>query len=290
MGSEVWVKAEGLQRTGSFKFRGAYNAVSVACQQGARAIAAYSSGNHAAAVAEAGRLHKVPVTVLMPLDAPAAKVAAAQENGAVVRRYDRYRDDRYALAEELAQEQGATLVPSADSVHVIAGAATAVLELLEDSGALDLVIVPVGGGGLLAGASCVLPAATMLLGVEPVGSDDLNQSLRMNRLVSVDIGTSEADGLLLSTVAPTAWHLVAERARATIVDEAALITAMRVATDRLRIVAEPSAVAGLAALMSMPESFAGMRIGIVMTGANVGHQRLARLLQATPTGEAARLI
>ena len=278
IGAEVWLKAEGLQVTNSFKFRGAYVAVAHAVQAGATAVVAYSSGNHGVAVSAAAATLGVAATVLMPSDAPDLKVARVLWYGGTVLRYDRYQDDRYQMADELAVATGAVLVPSADSPHVIAGAATIAAEFVEQAGGLDLVVVPVGGGGLLAGTCCAVPARTRVLGVEPEGSDDLARSLQARRRVEVPVGRSIADGLLLGSVAPTAWEVVRERVTSVVVSESAILDAVHLVTEETGLVIEPSAAAAIAGLRELRDDLRGARVGVVLTGANVGRRRLGTLL------------
>lgn len=286
-GAEVWLKTEGLQVTNSFKFRGAYVAVTQAVQAGAKAVVAYSSGNHGGAVAAAAAWHGVPATVLMPSDAPDFKVARVLRYGGTVRRYDRYRDDRYRMADDLAACTGAVVVPSADSPHIIAGAATIAAELVEQAGGLDAVVVPVGGGGLLAGTCCAVPARTHVIGVEPEGSDDLARSLQAGRRVEVPVGRSVADGLLLGSIAPTAWQIVRERVTSVVVSEGAILDAVHRATEETGLVLEPSAAAAVAGLLHMRDDLRGARVGVVVTGANVGWRRLGALLTSSDAVSAA---
>ena len=281
-GAQVLLKAECLQRTGSFKFRGASIAAARASEAGVRHLVAYSSGNHAAALARAGALLGQRVTVFMPMDAPASKVAAASAFGAEVRRYDRYRDDRVALAGDFAAQAGGLLVPSADDPAVIAGQATATAELLADHPDLDAVLVPVGGGGLMAGAVCAVQAAgssAEVIAVEPEGSDDFARSLASGRRESVQVGPTLADGLQLATVGALPWQICADRVRtAIVVDDDSIRTAMLLLAERVKLVVEPSGAVPIAALLDGDLDLRGARVGVVLSGGNVSSQRLALVL------------
>lgn len=281
-GARVVLKAECLQRTGSFKFRGALVAGHRAREAGVQQLVAYSSGNHAAALARAGGLLGQRVTVFMPEDAPESKVAAAQGFGAQVLRYDRYDDDRVALATAHAEEHGGRVVPSADDAAVISGQATATAELLAAHPDLDAVVVPVGGGGLIAGAVAAVLAVgshAEVLGVEPEGSDDFVRSLASDRRESVVVGPTLADGLQLASIGSLPWEIVRGRVRTAVaVDDQALRAAMTFLVDRAKLVVEASGAAPVAALLTGGLDLRGANVGVILSGGNVSAARLAALL------------
>jgi threonine dehydratase len=281
LGVRVALKAEGLQRMGAFKFRGAYNAISqLSVQQREHGVVTASSGNHAQAVALAASLVGASATILMPTDAPASKRAATEGYGARVVEYDRYQDDRDRLLADLAQELGATIVHPYDDPQVIAGAATCALELAQDAGPLAAVAVPVGGGGLISGSAISLRSISpevRIVGVEPEASPDTQQSLLAGRRVTVPIRPSIADGQLLETPGELTFGVMAS-----MVDEIVTVTdaqirdAMRLLFERAKVVAEPSGASAFAAVLAGRVS--GDPVGVVLSGANVSSQRFAELL------------
>jgi threonine dehydratase len=284
-GAEVFLKPENLQRGGAFKFRGAYNTISSLSEdERARGVAAYSSGNHAQAVAIAAGLVGARAVILMPEDAPAAKVEATRGYGAEVVTYDRYTEDREALGRALAEERGMTLVPPYDHPRVMAGQGTVGLELLADAPDLDVLVVPVGGGGLIAGCSTAakgLRVAIRVVGVEPEAGDDTKRSLAAGERVSLAVPRTIADGLQATTPGELTFEvnrrLVDEIVTVT---DGRLVDAMRFAFDRLKLVVEPSGAAGLAAVLEGAVSARGRRVGIVISGGNVGAERFAELMGA----------
>ena len=283
-GGTVLLKSENLQRTGSFKIRGAYNRISTLPPEAlARGVAAYSSGNHAQAVARAARLVGTRATILMPADAPPEKLEATRSYGAEVLTYDRYRDDREAMGAELARERGLTLVKPFDDPAVMAGQGTAALELVEDAGPLDLLLAPVGGGGLVAGSATAargLDQATRVLGVEPETGDDHRRSLESGRRVMLpDIPATIADGLQ----APTPGALPFEINRTLLegvvtVDDDETVRAMVFGFEQLKVVLEPSGAVALAAVLfgKAPEA-RGRRVGVILSGGNISPARFAAL-------------
>lgn len=282
-GARVFLKCENLQRAGAFKFRGGYNALSrLDPDAKRRGVVAFSSGNHAQAIALAGRLEGAPVTILMPTDAPAAKVAATREYGAEVVLFDRYAQDREALGRALATERGLTLIPPFDHAHVIAGQGTAALELLEETGPLDLLLVCLGGGGLLAGSALAAAARSpgcRVVGVEPEAGDDGRRSLAAGRIVAIPVPVSIADGALTSQLGRRTFaiirRLVAEIVTAS---DPELVAAMRFALERLKLVVEPTGCLALAAALGRALPLEGRRVGIIVSGGNVDTATLARLL------------
>src|SRR5919202_3144647 len=249
-GATVLLKAENLQRAGAFKFRGAYNRISqLSDEELARGVCAFSSGNHAQAVALSAALVGTPATVLMPEDAPAAKRAATEGYGATVITYDRFREDRDALAGELTRERDLVLVPPYDDELVMAGQGTAALELIEDAGPLDVLVVPVSGGGLMAGCGAAarpLMPGVELIGVEPSAGDDTKRSLAAGERVRIATPRTIADGLRVDT--PGALTFEVNRRQVDdvlLVDDNAIVETMAVLFERLKIVVEPSGAIAL---------------------------------------------
>jgi threonine dehydratase len=283
VGAEVHLKAEGLQRAGAFKFRGAYNAVS-SLREGALAagVLAASSGNHAQAVALAARLCGTTATILMPRDAPASKRAATEAYGARVVEFDRYADDREQLLADLSARDGLHVVHPYDDLRVMAGAGTTGLELLEDADDLDLLVVPVGGGGLIAGCATAVKAlspATRIVGVEPSASGDVTRSKATGRRERVVVGKTIADGQQLATPGALTWPVIDALVDDVVtVTDAQIVTAMRLLFERLKVVAEPSGASALAALLAGGRHEVGSRVGVVLSGANVDAARFASLV------------
>jgi threo-3-hydroxy-L-aspartate ammonia-lyase len=284
-GATVFCKAECFQRGGAFKFRGAYSMISrLPSEQRSRGVAAYSSGNHAQAVAIAAGLSGVPATILMPADAPAAKLEATRGYGARVVTYDRYTEDREALGAELAEREGLALVPPYEHPLIMAGQGTAALELLEEQPALDALLVPVGGGGLMAGcataARALVPGIT-LIGVEPEAGDDTRRSLAAGERVRIDVPRTIADG----QQAETPGRLTFEVNRRLVdgvelVSDDDILAALRFAFDRMKVALEPSGASALAALLAGRVRLPGRRVGVVLSGGNVGADRFAALISS----------
>jgi len=283
LGAQVFLKAENLQRVGAFKFRGAYNRVStLAPEQLERGVLASSSGNHAQALSLAARLCGTKATILMPSDAPASKRAATAGYGGEVVEFDRYRDDREALTHQLAQERGATIVHAYDDPYIISGAGTAGLELAQDAGPLDALVVCTGGGGLLAGTSLAVKQAfpqARVFAVEPQASDDWQRSLRAGERVTVEVGPTIADGQQLPT--PGALNFAVARdllEDVVTVTDAEIRVAMRFLFERMKLVAEPSGASALAALLAGKLDLGGARVGVTLSGGNVDAGRFAQLM------------
>jgi threonine dehydratase len=279
LGEHVVLKPENLQRGGAFKFRGAYNKISSLTT--GTPVLAYSSGNHAQAVAIAARLLGTSATIVMPEDAPAAKLEATRGYGAEIVSYDRWTDDREEIGTRIAGERGVELVRPYDDLLVMAGQGTTALELLEDVPDLDLLVLPVGGGGLIAGCATVAKAlrpGVRIVGVEPEAGDDTRRSLAAGERVHVGVPRTIADGL----GAPEPGELTFEVNRR-LVDEVVTVTddeildAMAYLFDRLKVVAEPSGAVGIAALLTGRVAAAGS-VGVVISGGNVGAARFAALL------------
>ncbi|MFF8028809.1 pyridoxal-phosphate dependent enzyme [Streptomyces sp. NPDC007896] len=282
VGAEVHLKCENFQRIGAFKFRGAYNAASrLSPEQLAKGIASYSSGNHAQAVALAARELGTRAVILMPEDAPQSKVDATAGYGAQIVTYDRYTGDRDAIGQALAAEHGMALIPPYDHPHVIAGQGTATLELIEESGELGALVVPVGGGGLIAGSATAakgLHGGIRVIGVEPVAGDDTKRSLEAGKRVSIPVPRTIADGQAIEIPGELTFSI-----NQRLVDEIALVTddqirdAMRLAFERLKIVIEPSGATALAALIAGHIDQLPPRVGLIISGGNINAQRFAEL-------------
>ena len=286
-GATVFLKAESFQRIGAFKFRGAYNRITQLTPEERRGgVVAFSSGNHAQGVALAAQLLGVPATIVMPDDAPAAKLAATRGYGAEVVTYDRVRMNRAELAASIAAEKGATLVPPYDDPAIIAGQGTVALELIEETGALDALLVPVGGGGLLAGcalAATALAPAAQIYGVEPEAGDDWVRSWRENRIVSIPVPKTIADGQQTQAPGELTWPIVRRFAAGIVtVSDDEIRAAMRFAFERLKLVVEPSGATALAALLNGRIDARGKRVGIVISGGNVDALRFSECRAAAP--------
>jgi threo-3-hydroxy-L-aspartate ammonia-lyase len=278
--ARVFLKAENLQRVGAFKFRGAWNAISALVPE--RGVCTASSGNHAQAVALAAALQGTPATILMPKDAPPSKRAATEGYGAEVLEFDRYEDDREALVRELARERDLTLVHPYDEPLVMAGQGTVGLELAEDIEDLDLVLVPVGGGGLISGVATAVRAlqpSARIVGVEPEASDDTRRSLLAGRRETVTVGRTIADGQQLNTPGALTFPVIAALVDEVVtVSDAEIVDAMRFVFERMKVVVEPSGASALAALMAGRTQPACGRVGVVLSGGNVDPARFAALM------------
>jgi threonine dehydratase len=279
VGAPVALKAENLQRAGAFKFRGAYNAVAALRPDG---VCSVSSGNHAQALALAAREHGARATILMPRDAPASKRAATEGYGAEVVEFDRYTDDRDALAVALAADRGLTLVHPYDDPLVMAGQGTVGLELAGDLDDLDAVIVPVGGGGLIAGVATAVKAlapGARVVGVEPEAGDDVARSLRAGERVSVAVPQTIADGQQVTTPGERPWAVIRALVDEVVtVTDAEIVDAMRLLFERLKVVAEPSGASALAAVLAGRVALRGGSVGVVISGGNVDAARFAALV------------
>jgi threonine dehydratase len=279
----VSLKVEALQRGGAFKFRGAYNAVSsLGAEALARGVCAVSSGNHAQAVTLAAGLCGTRAVILMPSDAPAVKRAATEGYGAEVVEFDRYRDDREHLVRALAAARGLTLVHPYDDPRVMAGQGTVALELAEQAGELDVVVVPVGGGGLISGCATVAKAmrpAVRVVGVEPEASDDVALSLASGRRRCVQVGPTIADGQQTPSPGELTWPVIRSLVDQVVtVSDEQIVDTMRWLFERMKLVVEPSGACALAALVGGTLRFAGQRVGVVLSGGNIGAAQFAKLM------------
>ncbi len=281
-GARVFFKCENFQRIGAFKFRGAYNAVSrLSPEEKRRGILAYSSGNHAQAVALAGRELGVKVVIVMPQDAPAVKIEATRGYGAEVVLYDKNKEIREEVAERTARERRLAIIPPFDHPHVIAGQGTAAKELIEDAGALDFLFVPTSGGGLISG--CAIAAARWspgckVVGVEPEAGDDATRSFRTKTLQTCHNPDTIADGARTHALGKLTFPLVLRWVHDMVtVNDAELARAMFYLWERMKIVVEPTGALGAAGLFERGFPVAGTRVGVVLSGGNADIKALARL-------------
>jgi threo-3-hydroxy-L-aspartate ammonia-lyase len=282
-GATVVLKAELFQRAGAFKFRGAYNRISrLGEAERGRGVAAFSSGNHAQAVALAAGLLGTSAVIVMPADAPPEKVAATRGYGAEVINYDRYTEDREEIGRRLAEERGATLVPPYDDPLVIAGQGTAALELVDEVGELDVLLVPVSGGGLIAGcavAATDLAPGIRVVGVEPEAGDDTRRSLEAGRRIRIDVPRTIADGLQAQTPGALTFPINQKLVDGVVtVSDREIVEAMGFLFERLKVVAEPSGATALAALLAGTAPVSGGRVGVVLSGGNIAAERFAELV------------
>jgi len=278
-GAQVFFKCENFQRMGAFKFRGAFNALAqFTPEQRARGAIAYSSGNHAQAMALSARLLGMPSVIVMPHDAPAAKLAAtrgyqAGQPGSEVVLYDRYTQDREAIGQRLAAERGMTLIPPYDHPHVMAGQGTAALELLQETGPLDLLLVCVGGGGLIAGsavAAQALSPGAAVVGVEPEAGNDTQRSLAQGRIVHIDTPKTIADGAQTQHSGALTFPVIQRLVRRIeTVSDAQLVATMRFFAERMKMVVEPTGCLAAAALLEGVVQAPGRRVGVIVSGGNV---------------------
>jgi threonine dehydratase len=281
LGASVYFKGENFQRMGAFKFRGAFNALSCFdARQRQAGVVAFSSGNHAQAIALSARLLGMPATIVMPHDAPAAKVAATQGYGGQVVFYDRYGEDREAIGARLAEQHGMTLVPPYDHPHVIAGQGTAAKELFEEVGPLDALFVCLGGGGLLGGsalATRALSPSTRIYGVEPEAGNDGQQSLRRGSIVHIETPQTIADGAQTQHLGRLTFEIIRRDVNDILTaSDSELVDCMRFFATRMKIVVEPTGCLGFAA--ARRQALRGQRVGVILSGGNVDMTRFCTLL------------
>jgi threo-3-hydroxy-L-aspartate ammonia-lyase len=284
-GARVFFKCENLQRMGAFKFRGAFNALSCFdARQRKAGVVAFSSGNHAQAIALSARVLGIPSTIVMPHDAPAAKVAATKGYGGKVVSYDRYTEDREQIGRELAERHGLTLVPPYDHPDVIAGQGTAAKELFEEVGELDAFFVCLGGGGLLAGSALATRALSprcKLYGVEPEAGNDGQRSFRSGAIVHIDTPRTIADGAQTQHLGNLTFPIIRRDVDDILtVSDAQLVERMAFAVTRMKLVIEPTGCLGFAAALAMKEQLKGQRVGILVSGGNVDLARFCSLLSS----------
>ncbi|MBJ9941070.1 threo-3-hydroxy-L-aspartate ammonia-lyase [Burkholderia multivorans] len=287
LGAQVFFKCENLQRMGAFKFRGAFNALSrFDAEQRRRGVVAFSSGNHAQAIALSARMLGIPATIVMPQDAPAAKIAATRGYGGTVVTYDRYTEDREQIGRELAQRDGLTLIPPYDHPDVIAGQGTAAMELFDEVGPLDAVFTPLGGGGLLSGtalATRALSPDARLFGVEPEAGNDGQQSFRSGAIVHIDTPRTIADGAQTQHLGNITFPIIRRDVDdiLTATDDE-LVDCMRLFASRMKIVVEPTGCLSFAGARRMKDELKGKRVGIVISGGNVDLDAFSALLASRP--------
>ncbi len=283
LGAEVFFKCENLQRMGAFKFRGAFNALSKFDETQRRAgVVTFSSGNHAQAIALSARLLGIPATIVMPHDAPAAKVAATRGYGGNVVIYDRYKEDREQIGRDLAEKHGLTLIPPYDHADVIAGQGTAALELFEEVGRLDALFTPLGGGGLLSGTALstrTLAPRCKLYGVEPEAGNDGQRSFRSGSIVHIDTPKTIADGAQTQHLGNITFPIIRRDVDDILTaTDAQLVECMRFFAERMKLIVEPTGCLGFAAARDMKGELQGKRVGIVISGGNVDIARFCSLL------------
>jgi threonine dehydratase len=281
--AELFFKCENFQRMGAFKFRGAFNALSKFSQAQRRAgVIAFSSGNHAQAIALSARLLGVPAVILMPLDAPQSKVDATLGYGAEVIRFDRYTQDREALTREIAEQRGMTLIPPFNHADIIAGQGTAAMELFEDVGALDHLFVPTGGGGLISGSALAARAMSpgcQVHGVEPEAGNDAQQSLQRGEIVHIETPRTIADGAQTQHLGDLTFAILQRDVSSVVTaTDDQLVQAMRFFAERMKMVVEPTGCLGFAGAVHAGIPLAGKRVGIVVSGGNVDLARFAQLI------------
>jgi threonine dehydratase len=282
-GARVFLKAENLQRMGAFKFRGGYNAVAALPEpERLRGVVAFSSGNHGQAVALAAQLHGCPAVVVMPMDAPASKIAATRGYGAEVITYDRYTEDRAEIARRLVNEREATLIPPFNYLPVMAGQGTAAIELFEDVTDLDSLIVCTGGGGFVSGCAVAarhLSPRTQVFASEPEAGNDVQQSIRAGHIVSIDVPRTICDGQQTQSCGDLTFEVMRTHLTDVLtVPDAVVVQVMRLLFERLKLVVEPSGANALASLLHHRDRFAGQRVGVTLSGGNVDADRFAELI------------
>jgi threonine dehydratase len=283
MQAQVFIKCENFQRMGAFKFRGGFNALSrLSAAQKQAGVVAYSSGNHAQALALSARILQMPATIFMPHDAAPSKLAATQGYGALVIGYDRYSEDASALAAQLAQDKGMTFIPPFDHPDVLSGQGTAALELFEEVGELDALFVCLGGGGLLSGSALSAKAKSpqcKIYGVEPEAGNDVQQSFRQGERIRIPTPITIADGAQTPMVGAITFELIKKLVDDIhTVSDAQLIETMRFYAERMKMVVEPTGCLSLAAAVQSKESLKGQRVGVIISGGNIDMTRFAQLL------------
>ncbi|WP_186126599.1 threo-3-hydroxy-L-aspartate ammonia-lyase [Burkholderia gladioli] len=285
LGAQVFFKCENFQRMGAFKFRGAFNALSRFSEaQRKHGVVTFSSGNHAQAIALSARLLGMPATIVMPHDAPAAKVAATRGYGGRVVIYDRYRDDREQIGRELAEKEGLTLIPPYDHADVIAGQGTAAAELFQEVGALDAVFAPLGGGGLLSGTALAtreLSPGAELYGVEPEAGNDGQQSFAAGSIVHIDTPKTIADGAQTQHLGNLTFQIIRRDVDAILTaSDAELVEGMRFFASRMKMLVEPTGCLSFAAARQRKAQLEGKRVGIIVSGGNVDLEKFCALIGA----------
>lgn len=281
--AEVFFKCENFQRMGAFKFRGAMNALrQFTPEQRAAGVVTFSSGNHAQAIALSAKLLGIPATIIMPHDAPEAKVAATKGYGGNVVIYDRYSEDREKIGRDLAEKQGLTLIPPYDHPHVIAGQGTATKELIEEVGQLDVLFVCLGGGGLLSGSALAarhLSPDCIIYGVEPAAGNDGQRSFRSGKIVHIDTPKTIADGAQTQHLGNITFPIIQQNVNDILtVSDDELVASMKFIAERMKIVVEPTGCLGFAAARARKAELRGKKIGIIISGGNVDISRYSEFL------------
>ncbi|TDB55707.1 threo-3-hydroxy-L-aspartate ammonia-lyase [Photorhabdus luminescens] len=286
-GAKLFFKCENYQRMGAFKFRGAFNALSqFSDEQRRNGVVTYSSGNHAQAISLAARILNMPATIIMPFDAPAAKVAATEGYGGKIVFYDRYTDDREQISRELSEKQGLTLIPPYDHPHVIAGQGTAAKELFEEVGELNALFVCLGGGGLLSGSALAarhFSPECKVYGVEPEAGNDAQQSFRQGKIIHIDTPRTIADGAQTQHLGQYTFDIIRRNVDDifTVSDEE-LVDTMHFYAERMKMIVEPTGCLSFAAACQMSQSLRGQKVGIIVSGGNVDIERYCTLLAKQP--------
>ncbi len=291
-GARVFFKCENLQRVGAFKFRGAYNALAQFTPEQRRAgVITFSSGNHAQAIALAARLLEMPSVIVMPADAPPAKLAATRayqqgQRGSEVVLYERRREDREAIGRRIAAERGMTLIPPFDHPHVMAGQGTAALELIDEVGPLDALLVCVGGGGLVSGSAVAalgLQPGIAVYGVEPAAGNDVQRSVELGQIVRIDVPDTIADGAQTQAPGKLTFEVIRQCVRGMLtVSDAQLVAAMRFFAEAMKLVVEPTGCLAAAAAFERVVDLRGQRVGVILSGGNVDLVRYGRWLAGEP--------
>lgn len=285
LNSEIFFKCENFQKTGAFKFRGALNALKKLNEQQKKiGVVAFSSGNHAQGIALAAKLLKIPATILMPADAPETKIAATKSYGAEIIFFDRYTESKEEIAQDMVSKNGAALISSCDHPDVIAGQGTIAKELIDSVGTLDVIFVPVGGGGILAGTLLTiknnLPNCE-IYGIEPEAGNDAQQSVAKGEIVKIDVPNTIADGAQTQNLGEYNFSIIKNNVtKIDTVTDSELIDSMRFFAERLKIVVEPTGCLGLAGFIKNNEKFKNKKIGIIITGGNVDIETYSKLLTA----------
>jgi threonine dehydratase len=278
--ARIFFKCENFQRSGAFKFRGAYNAIShLDKEQKQQGVIAYSAGNHAQGVALAGQLLGVSITIVMPADAPTQKISATKGYGAEVILYDRHTESRETISSKLASERGLTLIPPFDHADVIAGQGTAAKELIEEVGQLDYLFVPIGGGGLIAGsaiAAAHLSPGCIIIGVEPETGNDAQQSLRGGKIVAIPVPKTIADGAQTQRIGELTFPIIHAMVQDIVtVSDKQLQEQMRFFAERMKIIVEPTGCLSAAAITNRIVDVSNKRVGVILSGGNMDLKHLA---------------
>ena len=283
-GAQLFFKCENFQRMGAFKFRGAYNALAqFTPQQRAQGVVAFSSGNHAQAIALSARMLGMPAVIIMPIDAPTVKVEATRGYRAEVVLYDRYTEDREAIGRRIAEERGLTLIPPFDHPHVMAGQGTCAKELIDEVGALDVLIVPLGGGGLLSGCATVAKAMLpncKVIGVEPEAGNDGQRSFRSGKIVHIETPNTIADGTQTQHLGQLTFPVLQQKVDDILtVTDAELIAVMKFFAGRMKMLVEPTGCLSAAVAFGKQLDLRGKRVGVIISGGNIDLLRFASLIQ-----------